>query len=686
MKKLSLWVGFLLLFSCLWGNTAQQLEEKLRKSAPGLPEFRVFTDMFGIARTVRTLPSGKNTGIFKLSTLAGHFHIALLEITGVSQADLTGLADFKALKTLKIGADKVTGFPGTPLPGVIRLDLSGTQIKDISFLRNFPGVRILQLPESVTDITALKGRSFRALSIPGVSNSDAVCRSLNITVAIRTSHSYRRPGRDLLPPVAVTRDEQGRVTALQFPRFTPPAPLLKGFAGELFPEERRAPAVPPVFEEYPALKGLSRKQPLEMAVFLKDSRTLRSLDLRALRGVAFNGESFPELQELFLSGSVKNLHTLKAPKLKKLILEDVEGFLPGAPLEHFPGRLRHPLPLPARGSAQKIILGQGWNLTQLKVIPRRAEFDYSSLQHVQTASFECRYSGTSLAFLKGRKITNLVLDAPFVSGKTTAVLGQLPLKKLILSLNGKADFSFLKKLKLHTLVLSNCAGSNFSVALLKKMPLVSLHLRNTFSRRVDLTVLKAPRLRELVLDGITFSKAELLSTFPKLENLALENCVFAPAGLSLQTPDIDYLCGDRIAQAVLKQKKLKNLRIGQIGVFSRGERLVNYEFPWERFKALKLENFSLCAERSDFAREFPKLKRLKIDDISRSGIDPLQVKLRKELETLVLTNVRPRPDRPVPEQRFLFRRPRLPAPYAEAGVAKKVFIGGPGGFKGRFLR
>ena len=686
MKKALLLPGLFLAFACLWGNTAQQLEEKLQKSAPGLPGFRVFTDFSGIVRTVRTEPSGKNTGHFKLTVLAGHPHIALLEITGVEQADLTGLANFKELKALKIGADKVTSLPTTSLPGVVRLDLSGTQIKDISFLRHFPGVRILQLPETVTDITVLKGRSFRALSIPGVVNSDEVCKSLNIKVSIRTAHAYRRPGRDRLPPVEITRDPKGKVTALLFPRFTPPPSLLKGFAGKLFPEERRAPAVPPVFEEYPALKGVSRKDLLNISLFQKDAGTLRTLDLRALRGAAFNGEVFPELQELYLSGTVKGLHTLKAPKLKKLILENAEGFLPGTVPENFPERYRHSFPLPARENVQKIALAKGWNLSELKVDLFRSEFDFASLQHVQTASLECCYDGRDLSFLKGRKITSLVLDAPFVTGKRTAVLGQLPLKHLNLALNGNADFSFLKKLKLRTLILSGCAGSNFSIALLKKMPLLTLHLRNTFRYGVDLTPLKAPQLRELVLDGITFSRAGFLSAFPKLESLALENCVFAPAGYSLQTPDIDYLCGDRISKAVLMQKKLKNLRIGQIGVFFPGDRLVNYEFPWERFKALKLENFSLCAERSDFAKEFPRLKRLKIDDISRSGIEPLQVKLSKELETLVLTNVRPRPDRPVPEQRFLFRRPRLPAPRAEKGVAKKVYIGGPGGFKGSFLR
>ena len=235
MKKALLLPGLFLAFACLWGNTAQQLEEKLQKSAPGLPGFRVFTDFSGIVRTVRTEPSGKNTGHFKLTALAGHPHIALLEITGVEQADLTGLANFKELKALKIGADKVTSLPSTPLPGMVRLDLSGTQIKDISFLRHFPGVRILQLPETVTDITVLKGRSFRALSIPGVVNSDEVCKSLNIKVSIRTAHAYRRPGRDRLPPVEIIRDPKGKVTALLFPRFTPPPPLLKGFAGKLFP-------------------------------------------------------------------------------------------------------------------------------------------------------------------------------------------------------------------------------------------------------------------------------------------------------------------------------------------------------------------------------------------------------------------------------------------------------------------
>jgi hypothetical protein len=325
-------------------------------------------------------------------------------------------------------------------------------------------------------------------------------------------------------------------------------------------------------------------------------------------------------------------------------------------------------------------------LEELVILPRRDEFDFSSLQQVQFNSLKCYYNGRDLAFLKGKKVSRLILDAPQVSGKAGAVLGTLPLKELKLALNPKADFSFFRRLKLRKLVLSNCSGSNFSISFLRQMPLESLRLRHCFNRKVDLTPLKLPRLKEFVLDSTTFTRAEFLRNFPKLESLALENCVFAPAGLSLRTPDIDYLCGDRLAKSILKLGKLRNLRLGAIGVFGTGDRLANYEFPLERFKVLKLENFSFCGARADFAKEYPVLKRLKIDDISRSGLSPLEVKTKHELETLVLTNVRPRPDSPVPEQRFLFRRPVMPAPQKEPGVAKQVYQGGPGGFKGGFLR
>lgn len=686
MKKSSVLILLLCALTVsLSGGVIRQFEENLRKSSPGLPEFRVFSDMFGIIRTVRTLPGEKNGGVFKLKLLSGHRSISMLDVTGVKEADLEGISDFKELKSLRIGADTVRGLEKAVLPNVVRLDLAGTGIKDISWIKNFPGLRILRLPESVTDITPLKGRSFRALSIPGVAHSDYVCRSLNISVAIRTAHAYRRPGRDRLPPVTAERDKEGRITGLKVVRFSQPSAKLKGFAGELFPEERRTPGVPPKIEDYPNFKGLKRSAILNASLFTQDSAALQKLDLRALRGVQFAGESFPELRELYLSGAVGGLHTLKAPKLKKVYLEMVEGVIPGAPLEHRRKAVQT-LPLPERKEAQKIRLGAGWKLEELVILPRRDEFDFSSLQQVQFNSLKCYYNGGDLAFLKGKKVSRLILDAPQVSGKAGAVLGTLPLKELKLALNPKTDFSFFRRLKLRKLVLSNCSGSNFSISFLRQMPLESLRLRHCFNRKVDLTPLKLPRLKEFVLDSTTFTRAEFLRNFPKLESLALENCVFAPAGLSLRTPDIDYLCGDRLAKSILKLGKLRNLRLGAIGVFGTGDRLANYEFPLERFKVLKLENFSFCGARADFAKEYPVLKRLKIDDISRSGLSPLEVKTKHELETLVLTNVRPRPDSPVPEQRFLFRRPVMPAPQKEPGVAKQVYQGGPGGFKGGFLR
>lgn len=670
----------------LFGSPGRQLEEKLRKSSPGLPEFRVFADMFGIVRTVRTLPAEKKGGVFKLKTLAGHRAVSMLDITGVKEADLEGLADFKELKSLRIAADTVKGLNKAVLPQLVRLDLSGTQIKNISWINNFAGLRILRLPETVTDITPLRGRTFRALSVPGVINSDHVCRNLRITVNIRTSHAYRRSGRDRIPPVALVRSKDGKITSLKFHRFTPSPALLRGFAGELFPEERQQTAVPPKAEDYPGFKDLKRSAPLPAAKLGKDSATLQILDLRALQGVTFAGESFPELRELYLSGSVAGLHTIKAPKLKKLILDRVEGFVPGVPFSYERLSWGQSYPLPARKEAEKIRLGKGWKLDLLKILPRRDEFDCSSLQGINIRTLELQSYAQNLDFLKGTRVSHLILDAPLVSGKGSAALGTLPLRELKLALSPKADHSFLKKLKLRKLTLSNCSGSNFSVNFLRHMPLESLRLRNCFSRQADLRPLKFPRLKEFVLDSATFTRAEFLSNFPLLESLALENCVFAPVGLSLRTPDIDYLCGDRLSKAILTLKKLRNLRLGAIGVFTSGDRLVNYEFPLERFKALRIENLSFYGARGDFAKDFPALQRLKIDDVSRFGIAPLEVKTAHELKTLVLTHVRPRPDRPVPEKRYLFRRPRLPESRKEPGVAARVFEGGPGGFNGGFLR
>ena len=686
MKRTALFLLSCLTFFTLAGTPARQLEESLQKSSPGLPEFRVFTDMFGTVRTVRTLPSEKRGGVFKLSLIKQHLRMNLLEIAGVSEADLTGLADFKELKSLRISADTVKGLDSGAMPSVNRIDLSGTGITDVKWIANFPNVRILRLPESVTDITPLKGRTFRALSIPGVYDSDGVCRKLNITVAIRTGHAYRRPGRDRLPPTQVVKNSEGKATEVRFLRFNPPPRSFKGFTGEMFPEERALPGVRPAVTDYPGLNEFTRKTPLKASVFLKDASTLQVLDLQALRGVEFNGESFPELRELYLSGAVINLASLKAPKLKKLHLINVEGGRPGEVFEFSNNVPPYRQILPAREGVAKVAPGKNLTLDSLKISLKRLEFDFNSLKDIQFKELECFYDGADLSFLKGKKMTRLVLNAPNVTGKSTAVLGQLPLKELNIALGPNADYTFLGKMKLRTLIISGTGKSNFSVALLRKMPLQSLHLRNVFGGRTDLTALKAPQLQELVLDNITFTKAGFLSSFPKLRSLAIENCVFAPSGMSLRTPDIDYLCGDRLSKAVLGLKKLKNLRMGAICVFLPGDRLANYEFPWERFKVLPLENLSITAARADFCKEFTSLKRLKIDDFSKNGIDPLQVKVPKELDLLALTNVRPRPDRAVPEYRFLFRRPVMPSAKKEAGIARKVYLDGPGGFNGGFLR
>lgn len=670
------------LFS-LQGETLQQLEKRLKMSSPGLPEFRVYNDMFGVTRSVRTLPGKKNSGVFKLSVLNSTPRISMLDISGVAVADMTGLGNFKELRSLRLGASKVVGLEKYSLPNLVRLDLSRSVIKDISWLKNYPGLRILHLPESVTDITPLKGRSFRALSVPGVLNSDDVCRKLGIDVAIRTAHAYRRPGRDTLPPLTLQRNGKGQVTAAAFMRYAPPPLALKGFAGLLFPEIRAPRSIPPKPEEYPGLRSFSRRVPLKVSVFRKDSATLRKLDLTALNAVEFNGESFPELEELRLAGAVINLESLKAPKLKRLILEKIEGWSPGQSVHRH--RYRHETAGQRRPGVQLVKAAPNWDLVSLKISLRRDEFDFDSLKKIRFRALECHYYGNTLEWLSKAPLHTLTLSAPAVNGNASAVLGTLPLKKLNIALGEKADMSFLKKLKLQHLALKG-GGKNFSFLLLRKMPLKSLRLKNVFKGKNDLGLMKFPLLTELVLDGIHFTKVAAFGKHTKLESLALENCTYSPAGLTLKEPDLDYVCGDMLSKELLKLKRLKNLRIGQLGVFPASDRIINYDFPWERFKALKLVNFSICAERADFAKEFKALKRLKVDDISRHGISLDQVRTQSELDTLVLTNARPRPDRAVPERNSAFRRPMIPAPRKEPGVAQKVYIDAPGGFDGGFVR
>ena len=682
MKKLAATV--LLLFCLipgLPGETAQQIEKRLKMSSPGLPEFRVYIDFFGVVRSVRSVAGKTPGGVFKVSLLANHPRISMMDISGVQNVELEGLDKFKELRSLRLGAQQIKDLEKYAMPNVVRLDLANSRITDISWMKNFPGVRTLHLPESVTDISALKGRSFRALSVPGILDSDDVCRSLGINVDIRTERAYRRPGRDTLPPVEMRRSETGAVTSFAFMRFSPPRRKYSGFLGNMFPEELASPRIPPKPEEYPGFKNLSRREPFKAALLLKESASLRRLDLRALECVAFSGETFPELQELYLNGSVIGLDTLKAPKLKKLILNDIEGWLPGEKITR--NFFRRSFPGEARENVTFVRVNSSWPLEELGISLRRAEFDFSSLKGLKLKFLDCRYPGKTLTFLKGQTIRKLFLYAPLVNGAETAVLGTLPLKELNVTFGSGADCRFLQKLKLHTLTL--CGGKNFSAALLRKMPLRILRIRQDLGRRIDLTPLKVPSLQELVLDQVNFTRAEFLGKLPNLRSLALENCIFSPADLNLNEPDLEYVCGDRISKGILRMKKLKNLRIGRIGVFGAGGRSVNIDFPWERFKALKVENLSICAERADFAREYTCLKRLKIDDISRHGILPEQVRTHHLLETLSLTNFRPRPDRAVPERNSFFRRPMIPAPQEEPGVARKFYLDGPGGFPGGFL-
>ena len=169
---------FLLLLTALLPLSAAdplQIEKDLQKSAPGLPEFRVFQDNFGVVRSVRTLPEKKSSGRFSLAQLKGFPQIAMLDLSGLAEVDLTGLEEFRELRTLKVGALHVKGIEKISSKSVIRLDLAETDIRSAGFLKGFPALRSLLLPPGVTDITALRDRSFRALSAPGVNNLDAVC-------------------------------------------------------------------------------------------------------------------------------------------------------------------------------------------------------------------------------------------------------------------------------------------------------------------------------------------------------------------------------------------------------------------------------------------------------------------------------------------------------------------------------
>lgn len=67
MKKLSfIFITLSAILLPLKGETLQQLEKRLQMSSPGLPEFRVYNDVFGVTRSVRTLPGKKKQRCFQV--------------------------------------------------------------------------------------------------------------------------------------------------------------------------------------------------------------------------------------------------------------------------------------------------------------------------------------------------------------------------------------------------------------------------------------------------------------------------------------------------------------------------------------------------------------------------------------------------------------------------------------------
>ncbi|MBQ7695359.1 MAG: hypothetical protein IJT50_09580 [Lentisphaeria bacterium] len=659
-----------------------QIEKELQQSAPGLPEFRVFQDNFGIVRSVRTLPEKKHSGRFSLAVLKKFPQVAMLDLSGLAEVDLTGLEEFRELRTLKVGALHVKGIEKISSKSLLRLDLAETDIRSAEFLKNFPALRNLLLPPGVTDITPLRERSFRALSAPGVSNLDAVCAELNIQVNIRTGRHRRHPAGEA-PPAEIERDEKGNLVAFRFWRLRPPVRVNSGFTGMMFPEEiSERPVVPPE-GRYPALKKIDWKAPFSPAVFGKDAATLRELDLRACRAVAFRGEKFPELRELRLSGPVSGLETLQAPKLTRLYLERVEGLVPGARLP----RPRSPFQVQdfsRRPNVPLVALPPGLKLDLLRVIPVRDEFDFDSLRRVGFRRLECFFPGRDPAFLAGTAVECLHLTAPHVTGRSAAILGALPLRELKLRLGDGCDYSFLRSLrKLETLSVNGGRGGRFDPAWLTGKPLRILHLQNPSTARTDWNRLRSGRLRELILSHVVLRDLKFLGRLKDLESLALENCVLLPPP-GTKPDEAAAAVASALCDGLTVCGKLRNLRVGRIGA-SDWNTLANSELPLERLKVLKLENLSVCIDRADWVRCLPTLRKLKIDDISRNGIPPESIKCASELKVLTLTNIRPRPDRWVPESRALFRRPVVPSFRPVPDVAEKCYVDVPGGFNGGFL-
>ena len=472
MKKYQ-WISLLLLFSLLLpGAGVEEIEKNLQKTASGLPQFRVLTDPSGNIRGIRTVPGAKPSGVLSLNQLKAYNNISFLYLGGLKELDLTGISEFKNLRTLRVGAEKLSGTSGASSISVVRLDISDSKIKDISWVKNFPVLRVLYLPESVNDISTLRNRSFRSISAPGVNDLSTVCLKLGITLQVRPEGLKRRSLRNrasALPPLKLYRGPGGEVTGAEFWKLKRPRRLNAGFTGEMFPEETEHFTLQQIPKDsYAALQKFNNRVPFELSAFNADCKTLRKLDLRALRAVVINGEIFPELRELKLSGAVKGLETLKAPKLTHLYLENVEGFDPQNLPARFPGRTFSVQDRSRRKNVSLIALPGGSKLHTLKIIPLRDEFDFTSLKKVSFRNLEALCHGNDLSFLAGKNPVSLKLAVPAVTGNALALLGKMSaLKELKLAAGADLDYRFLRGLKLHTLSLHSPSSGNFSPDMLR---------------------------------------------------------------------------------------------------------------------------------------------------------------------------------------------------------------------------
>ncbi|MBS1369646.1 MAG: hypothetical protein HPZ91_06775 [Lentisphaeria bacterium] len=421
-------------------------------------------------------------------------------------------------------------------------------------------------------------------------------------------------------PSRVVNDQNGNVVNLSFgiPDFSEQSDDRNTFLELIFPElrllENRTLSI--------QRKGLGVAAAVHLNC-MSAERKLSRLTVGNVPEVRLDKTYLPALTSLTLKQTqVSGLELLQLPGLMNLTLNQVSFKKKIKFTKHCekisPAGLNQFSSAPVRLSD---------NLPKLTGVSIRAvssaDFDFTSLSShkLQTLLIE-NYDGKSLDFLRGLPLHTLSLSASDVTDKSMEILGTLPLENLFLDVSSISDYRFLSHLKLKKLHLMISKRGNFSLELLKDMPLEELHLYNAGDCG-SWGVLGKDSLTELVLVNIYMDDPAFLSEL-KLENLALLQC---------------YLGKVNLMENIAVMTTLRQLYIGSVFYFDgKKETLLNKTLAWDKLN-IPLTALSFWGNNLSFCKNIPSLEFLSIFVLDRNadlGLNSLQNRFFK---ILVLGNV-----------------------------------------------